>query len=260
MSNPEQIPQSTLDRMVDGELTNLDQQSLLRRLDETEDGWRRLGLSYVEAQAWGAEVRSLTASVSEEASAKLPARSPETARPQETVQRMPESAFPSSHGPGWLTLALTASVMLVAGLLAGMEIGTDPAGDSMAGAPHGTSPTLPATKDEPRTLASERNGNGFPIAPREFHPETEFVEFALNDEPGPGQSVLVPILSGGDSDSLLESSGPVLSPDLQRFLRERGHEFVEHRELISVQLPDGRQAVIPVRQVQLRHRINRFGQ
>jgi len=33
--------------------TAAEQQLLLRRLDETDDGWRCLALGFVEAQTWG---------------------------------------------------------------------------------------------------------------------------------------------------------------------------------------------------------------
>jgi hypothetical protein len=98
------------------------------------------------------------------------------------------------------------------------------------------------------------------LAPSELNPETEFLEFVLNDEPGGARAVSIPIHTDGNPNSLLQSSGPALSRELQEFLHEHGHEFVEQRDLISVQLPDGRHAVIPVREVQLTHMMNRFGQ
>ena len=253
MSEFEQVSQTTLDRMVDGELTETEQQSLLQRLEETDDGWRQLALSYVEAGTWGVGLRSLTASQNENCAA--------------TPLVKVESASGSSartHTPGWLTVVLTASVMLVAGLLTGMELGTGSSADSVAGGPDGDAvaeaPSHPATGGEPREQTTGRNRNGFPIAPSELKPKTEFLEFVFNDEPGATQSVAIPIHTDGDPNSLLQSSEPVLSRDLRDFLHERGHEFAEERDLISVQLPDGRQAVIPVRQVYLRHVSNRFGQ
>lgn len=251
MSEFEQVSQATLDRMVDGELTDSEQRSLLRSLDETDDGWRQLALSYVEARTWGTELRSLTAP-SDDATSGI-------ARGEVKVASRTSG---DTRAPGWLTVVLTASVMLVAGLLAGMEFGSGSSVDSVAGGPTGEtvaeeSPSRAKNELEP---ATGRHANGFPIAPEDLNPETEFLEFVLNDAPGRAQSVSVPIHADGNPESLLETSEPALSRGLQDFLLEHGHEFVEHRDLISVQLPDGREAVIPVRQVQLRHVLNRFGQ
>ncbi|MBC8289881.1 MAG: hypothetical protein H8E37_06155 [Planctomycetes bacterium] len=240
MSELEQIPQSEIDRLIDGEAGAAEQQSLLRRLDETEDGWRRLALCFVEAQTWGSELRL----IAEPAVVSEPLR-PEVARPS------------ASRAPGWVTVGLTAAVMLVAGLLAGMELRVEPTppGNSIAD-------SRPGEADEAR---SPNGRDGFPIAPEELgpgnsEPGTQFVEFVLNDEPGSARTVSVPIHSDGDLEQLLNSSESVLSPGIHEFLDNRGHQLVEERGLIPVELPDGRIAVIPVRQVQLRHMMNRFGQ
>lgn len=247
MSEFEHVSRATLDRMVDGELSETEQHALLSRLDETHDGWRQLALSFVEARTWGAELRLLTEPSGDTARLEVKAASRKSGDPR---------------SPGWLTVVLTASVMLVAGLLAGIEIGTGSSGNSVSGSSSGetVAAETPLQNQNKNEDSPGRNGNGFPITPVELKPETEFLEFVLNGEPGQAQSVSIPIRSGGNPDSLLEASEPTLSRGLQDFLHEHGHEFVEHRDLISVELPDGREAVIPVRQVQLRHMMNRFGQ
>src|SRR5688572_17304855 len=46
-----------LDRLVDGELTELERKELLSALDEEPSGWRRCALAFLEAQSWGADLR-----------------------------------------------------------------------------------------------------------------------------------------------------------------------------------------------------------
>ena len=41
-----------LDRLVDGESDEGERRNLLRRLDDEPNGWRRLALAFLEAQAW----------------------------------------------------------------------------------------------------------------------------------------------------------------------------------------------------------------
>lgn len=43
---------SQIDLLIDGELSPEARRELLARLDESPDGWRRLALAFLEAQAW----------------------------------------------------------------------------------------------------------------------------------------------------------------------------------------------------------------
>jgi len=242
-----EILQTEIDRLVDGEATADEQQALLRRLDETDDGWRCLALGFVEAQTWGTELRSLG----------------EAAEPQKVLPAVDTTAAESpkqtSRSPGWATVALTAAVMLVAGLLVGMELRVNPEREGGLFA-DSTGQSSSAEIDE-----SAENNDGFPISPDESgpgnaRPQTEFVELVLNEEPGLARTVSVPIHSDGNLDRVLNASESILSPGVHEILDNRGHQLFEERGLIPVELPDGRLAVIPVRQVQLRHMLNRFGQ
>jgi hypothetical protein len=87
-----------LDRLVDGELSPLEQRELLSQLDDEPNGWRRLALAFVEAQAWRREFAALSAS---------------TAQPS---SRLVGTFGPSAkHTSRWL-LTLAASLALAFGL------------------------------------------------------------------------------------------------------------------------------------------------
>ena len=49
-------PQSQLDRLVDGELTEADRRELLLQLEHEPEGWRRCALAFLEAQCWEQEL------------------------------------------------------------------------------------------------------------------------------------------------------------------------------------------------------------
>lgn len=57
-----------LDRLVDSELSLHEQRELLGQLDDVPNGWRRLALAFVEAQAWRSELPALATSPSKPAS------------------------------------------------------------------------------------------------------------------------------------------------------------------------------------------------
>lgn len=252
MSDIQPVLQIEIDRVVDGEAAPAEQRSLLRRLAESDDGWKRLALGFVEAQTWGTEIRSLTEPVNGK-----PVRRPELVTAP-VPQTQPDPA--DNRSPGWVTVVLTASVMLVTGLLIGMEFGVDRISPGNI-----VSDVRPGTSEKPMPSNNSGDRNGFPIPAENIDagntkPKTEFVEFVLNEQPGRAQTVSVPIRSEGNLDQFLNSSASVLSPDLRHFLENRGHQFTEQRDLIPVELSDGRIALIPVRQVELQHMMNRFGQ
>ena len=47
------------DRLVDGELSPEEYRRMLASLDDEPGGWRRCAMAFLEAQAWGQEVRGL---------------------------------------------------------------------------------------------------------------------------------------------------------------------------------------------------------
>jgi hypothetical protein len=68
----ENIEQSLLDRLVDGELSDVEQRELLTRLDRADGGWRRLALTFVESQSLGKDFRELLGTARPNASTMTP--------------------------------------------------------------------------------------------------------------------------------------------------------------------------------------------
>jgi hypothetical protein len=86
-----------IDRLVDGELSASESQRLLAALDAQPQAWRRCALSFLEAQAWRGELRSVVA---------------EYHAPVITAAVTP-SAVPARAFNGWLfALAIAASFLL----------------------------------------------------------------------------------------------------------------------------------------------------
>lgn len=63
-----------IDRLIEGELDDPARRSLLLRLDALPDGWRRLALAFLEAQAWRQSLGKLAAEISVAPASEMPRR------------------------------------------------------------------------------------------------------------------------------------------------------------------------------------------
>jgi hypothetical protein len=93
---PEPLPGGALDRLVDGSLPDAERRTLLVRLDNEPDGWRRCALAFLEAQAWREAFAPLAISAA-------PVAAPTTPRVAASASK------PSRIAARWTTLA--ASLM-----------------------------------------------------------------------------------------------------------------------------------------------------
>ena len=59
MMNEDEIQNELLDRLVDGELPDGDYRTLIHRLDDAPDGWRRCALSFLEQQALQRDLKQM---------------------------------------------------------------------------------------------------------------------------------------------------------------------------------------------------------
>lgn len=241
-NRPEDLDQPLLDKLVDGELTSIEQRDLLLRLDEEPHAWRRLALAFLESRTWQRELSacaSAAAGLSSVADAKsgvIAASSPVARAPQRPVVKPPRRK--------WSALtAIAASVCVVFGL--GFACGSL--------RPDAGSPTVVATKLP--TLDS-----ALPVvsivdpAPADTEPDPETIRVYLaGDTPDTYREVDLPIVETNDDDSTLLASQPPFVPEqVRRTLERMGHEVQEERHLIPLQLPDGREGVVPVDDVQVR--------
>lgn len=238
MTRPENEEQ-WLDRCVDGELSAAEQSALLRRLDETPEGWRKLALAFLEHQAWarGCMTAPLPPAIADAPAALLtePAMLP---------------AVPSVWNRWWPTIA-------VAGFLLGITL----------------RPWLPlgaqSTSRPDRSRATL--GSLFPGPPRESEPGPTH-QLAASDTTAETTERLprtvVKNLRVGvpTKDGLYEVSYPVLdatadpkeeprellpAPVIER-LRTLGYAVEQQRHLYTTPLQDGRSLLVPVDTVHVR--------
>ena len=233
-----------IDRMVDGELSDKQQRSLLERLDESPAGWKALALAYVEASAWKSHFSAPDA-MAESNAAESNATSPEVAEP-----RQPNSRRDSSSSSTFAAIA----VLLVFGLgiwLGRPQVELPPGPSQIADNPEQSQGNVEnsPTQDEPEqpTLPVARNAD-------QSIPES--VQVVYND----GQSdvlrvVDVPISksvafeSPQQLDEFWNGRQSAIPAELRAELERSGHQIRESRDFWPAQLPDGRPVVIPVSKV-----------
>jgi hypothetical protein len=213
----EDLDQPLLDKLVDGELSNVEQRALLLQLDDTPHVWRRLALTFLEAQAWQRELRTVSAAVI----------------PPDVTVVSPPVRKPRRQ---WsMVTAMTASVCVIFGL--GFTCGSLRPTNS----PTVVDWTSPGPKAGPASAENQE-------------PSPEMVRLYLaGDTPGTFHEVDLPLLEATNDGSALLADGPSFIPhQVRRTLERMGHEVQEQRQFVPVQLLDGREAVVPVDDVHVR--------
>jgi hypothetical protein len=245
-----EFSRAEIDHMVDGELSEEQQRSLLQRLEDSPAGWRELALAYVEASVWKDQFSLKMTNTAFSAAAPLPRQSESfsgklTTADQSTQQR------PGNRQQATFASAFAAvAVLIVFGL--GIWLGR-----TQVELP-GHQPNLAeeTTHDDVKTL-EEQNANGGgsvdAVAVHQDIPET--VQIVFSD----GQSDLLRVLDVPMSnlpqesvqlDEFWDNRRSVIPDNVRAALEESGHVIRESRDFWPTQLPDGRSVVIPVSQIQ----------
>jgi hypothetical protein len=243
-----------LERLVDGELEQDEYRDLLLRIEQSPDGWRRCSLAFLQQQAIATSLKSVHEDWFMLATHEL------MADPRPGVcapTRVPSSAAASrSRWSATLCLPplLTAALF---GLLAGAAL--------MAwrpwNVPHfaagllqqraGVEPRPPlvhASQDElsgdrPDRMVTAGQGD-------DMSAPTMYLRFARTTSDGNVEMPLYPLnLHVPRPQWLVDSAVP---RDLDRVLRQSGRSVRRRWQYLPVRLSDGRDAVIPIEQVELR--------
>ena len=206
-----------IDRLVDGDLPEVERRELLLRLENDPEGWRRCALAFLEDQAFR---QALVGSASA-------ANRPELTLDTPNIPRRRKA---------WLRHAPIAATVIASTFAAGFAAG-------------GLSKTV--TRDE---VAKVEPRKAVEAVARPLSDEIREVgSFQLLDgSAGESPTKRFPILSGpGLNDQWLRNQPPSV-PDYVRARWERqGYQVEERRNLVSVELEDGRRVAIPVDEVEV---------
>jgi len=229
-----------VDRLVDGELSPAERRDVILHLEEAPAGWRRCALAFLEAQGWREEFGSIV----------------RPAAP--SVGSMPAAPHKAalSRFPAWRSTLLTglavAASFLVAFVL-GMHIRGGGAG------PNGERPieSLAATVGEAAPGPESRQAAipGPPRLPAAPSDRWQLVTLKAPEGPeGKMATIRVPAVERNALDEQWLESFPMAVPDevLQR-LRRSGLEVQQHRELLPMEMQDGRRLVVPMDRIEVRY-------
>jgi len=229
------IDQELLDCLVDGELPEARRRELLASLDGTPGGWRACALAFLEAQC---VKDSLGAAVRQSASR------PEVVVPSFTVR--------SEWGRrARMFLSMAASFLLALGIgwWAGMLRHTDgPGGPGL-----GSSASLVASPVD--AMAGRQADPAAPGGPPRLRDSSPAMTVALPDAWSQGgREVRLPVVERDQIDhSLLYPDAQAFPAQLREALRRAGYEVRQHHGLVPVPVQDGRHAVLPVDQLDVRY-------
>jgi len=232
--SPRPLDDRLVDRLVDGELDAAERRSLVAMLDESPHGWRQCALAFFEAQAWRHDLQGVVV-------------------PCAVVQRRADDGAPAGRrsrrrlrrASGMATVVVVA---FVAGWLAhpDRERIDRNAGDAVVSV--GSVP-----KDDPSAVAesgSESEPAGPPTPPAVRL--AGVFQFEVQDH-GRSRTVAIPVLEGPAVDpGWLLAQPPAIQASTVKDLERRGHRVEAHRELLTVNLKDGRKLILPVEEVDVR--------
>ncbi len=217
-----------IDLLADGELDERRRRELLLALEASPDGWRRCALAFLEAQTWGQALRGRALEL-----APSPVVAP-TAAPSRIVRR-----------PAWgAMLALAASVALA------FAAGHWWRGATPANSQRGNNSLVGRSSPAPAPSANV-------APPAEAAPSldgAQLVSLELADGQGRERhTVQLPVFDEARGREAwlaqAEATGP--SPEVLAELERRGHRVSERRQLVPVRLGDGRELIVPVKEVEV---------
>jgi hypothetical protein len=208
------------DRLVDGELSELERRELLATLDQEPDGWRRCALAFLEAQCWKEGLGRMI----------RPSKPIPVAHP-----RAPASGARSFRIYGGTLLAMAASFLLVFSLV-GYWLG----GGTPGPAPSG--------------IASNTAGISLPpvgVAPAAT-PSSPWRLVSLNDPASGADALTIPAREYNHwDDQWMKNMPPAVPENVLQALERTGHRVQRQRELLPLRMDDGRVLIVPVEQMEI---------
>ncbi len=249
MSAPEtskgRLEDRRLDRLVDGELPDQERHELLVDLDRQPDGWRRCALAFLEAQCWRQELCGW-----------IDARRP---HPPATAEAFDEARRPSRR-PGNRKLATrtTTALAMAASFLVALWLGWSVQDAFDVGRVPGPGPGVVA-----QSMPGPEPSDAVPAAPPPPEPQRavaargpwQMVTLSADGPDGQeSQTIDLPACDREHLDRRWPETLPSALPlEVLESLERSGYRVRQHRELMPIEMPDGRRLVVPVEQVEVEY-------
>ena len=217
-----------VDLLVDGELSEADRRALLLRLEREPDGWRRCALAFLETQCWKAELGRIAPPAPELAPAGPALRAEPIGQRQNWRQ----------HAAMILTMAASFLIVFVVGMgLRGSWFG----GRSQKTVVKTEFPlSSPAAVARTHALPADQAADNWETVslPSEGQPDALRVRALRRDTL---------------DEDMLKRVPNIIPPELQQAFEQSGHRVVQQREIVPIQMKDGRRLVVPVDHVEIHY-------
>jgi hypothetical protein len=220
------------DLLVDGELGEAERRALLLQLEHQPDGWRRCALAFLEAQCWKAELGQV-----------VPRAAAEPARPEPVSQVQPAPRLQRWRQYAATTLTIAASFLIA--LVVGMGLR-----GNWSGGLHS-----PGSALVHEAIDFSPNGDASPAAAGHAGTADNWETVMLTPTKPDGQAETFPVqaVRRNTLDQAMLDVPDVIPPELQRAFERSGHRVVQQREIVPVQMKDGRRLVVPVDHVEIHY-------
>ncbi|MFO1008333.1 MAG: hypothetical protein U0929_20405 [Planctomycetaceae bacterium] len=223
------LDERTLQRCLDGELSEDEQHALLRQLDRSPDGWRVVALAFFEHQLWTQAGRDY-----------IYEPPPPVVAPAD-----PEPETRRDHS--WLRhTALAACTLIAVGL--GYLGGTQrfwPGGSSST-----PSPSMALAPQPDSMFEKDRSKQPIVQAPRKRWPPAQYVRVMPSDENS--RSFSVPAYDAEALKQIGSLPQPQLSEEAMQNLRDQGFQVEQESHLYEMPNTQNRKLVVPFNTIQFR--------
>jgi len=236
-----------LDLLVDGELGESERRAVLAWCECEPDGWRRCALTFLEAQSWEKELGKLAAdgfqseihtpktTIASTPAAPLALSTQRSAPGHPRSGSAPRSFLPPLAMAASFALAFTLGMLIRGGRFTTQDGASELAVTGVDGA------VVDDGAMAPRDLADGR-------AQRPL----DNVRLIWDSPQGTAETIELPVVEGKTLDeNWLRGQPSALPTGLLEALERSGHRVLQRRELVPLNMQDGRRLVIPVDQVEV---------
>ena len=221
------------DLLVDGELSETERRALLSGLDHEAEGWRRCAMAFLEAQCWKNDFGAMV-------------------RPAVECRSQRQSAAPSP----WRH-RLSTTLAMAASFLVALMLGTR-LRDGWLGGNHPAAglriDSVATTRDGVKSAAPSQSPVGLGVQPAGGSSDP-WQLVTLTTPKGPGgarETIRLPAIQRDRLDpEWMEDSPGAIPPEVLQAFERTGHQVQQHRELLPLEMQDGRRLVVPVDRVEV---------
>lgn len=241
------------DRLVDGELSPEEYRRMLASLDDEPGGWRRCAMAFLEAQAWGQELRGLSDHLDKPAETQADTQADTSAVDSAEVTHL--------RWVNWLAIAASVIVLCGFGLLyqknhngSSGNLATTNIDQPNSIAKNGATNAPPSTAPSIAQADANKGSSGSTATRTEAGPESrralqpvEKVRLVMQDENGDSRPIDVPLYDANQVGAgALVHDGSMLPPAVLDAIRQRGFRVQRYEQFLPLELENGRRAVVPV--------------